>query len=146
MSDQLQLGLDPAAAIVAHAEAVLRGEAGPWPLPEEHRPLLAALLRHRGASAPIGIAELMSFLPLGEREIKEAVKSLVENFRVPVGASRQKPYGYYLVQSAQDLALAIRPYVHELRSIGSRVRALEAAAPALAGQLNLSTANPEEAA
>jgi hypothetical protein len=124
MTDELQLDFDPTAQIVAHADEVLAGASGPWPLPAGYAPLLAALLRHRGAASPIAIAELTTFLPLNEREIKAAVKSLVEDFNVPIGASRGKPCGYFLILTAEDVALALRPLVKELRSISRRARVL----------------------
>jgi hypothetical protein len=158
MSDSLQLGfagMGPVDPPDAHARKVLSGLCGPWPLTDLQRELLRILVFHLGASRAIQLRDLMLKLqrivkPLPtEREIKDAARSLVVDFKVRIGASRQRPAGYYLITNSQEARDAAQPYIAEIRHLAQRVRVLldphELAE--LAGQLRLDQdADPPEAA
>lgn len=139
MNTQVQLDVVANAALVVHAQeleeriaAVLCGRDVPWPPTDLERAVLSILAGHKGHADAIRIAEIQLQLgPHGlegcvvpEREIKATVKSLVENFRLPIGGSRRPPCGYFLVLTVEDRELAIHPLVAELRSISRRVRSL----------------------
>jgi hypothetical protein len=59
-----------------------------------------------------------------DREIKAAVKSLVEDFEIPIGSSRSKPAGYYLIVTPEDAEAAVKPLLAEIRSLAHRCRIL----------------------
>lgn len=75
-----------------------------------------------------------------DRQIKGAVKCLIEQFGIPIGSSRQQPYGYYLVVSDQDAEDAVRPLRNEIFSLLRRIQALSPKSKfvrELQGQLDL---------
>lgn len=102
----------------------IRNGKGPWRLHWSGMALLRALAPHRGAKNPIALAELAHESRLTPREVKAMVRSLVVDFGLPVGASRAEPAGYYLAVSADERLAAARPYIHEIRNLAVRVRAL----------------------
>jgi hypothetical protein len=57
-----------------------------------------------------------------DRDIKKAVKELVEEHRIPVGSSRVEPYGYYLAVSDEDIEAAERPLRREIQSLAARLK------------------------
>lgn len=124
MNAALQLALDPEAALEQRVAEVLAGRQGKYPLPPEAKRLLELLRWHRGAAHAIPLREVGEKLDLGDRELKEMAKVLTEDFAIPIGASRQQPYGYFLCVTAADLELAAQPYIHELISLARRIRAL----------------------
>ena len=82
-----QLSLDAETNLDARIEDVLMGRSGPWPLPSRHHELLRLMLAHKGAERAWPISAISVRLDLQPRDIKAAVKSLVEDFGIPIGAS-----------------------------------------------------------
>jgi hypothetical protein len=132
MNDDPQLGfagmgLDPTPE--AHARNVMLG-SGPWPATDLQRELLRILLYHSGAQRAISLRDLMVKLdrvikPVPtEREIKDAIRSLVVDFKVRIGASRSKPFGYFFVTTPQEARDAAHLYISEIRELARRVRVL----------------------
>jgi hypothetical protein len=121
------MGLDPTPE--AHARNVMLG-AGPWPATDLQRELLRILLYHSGAQRAISLHALMVKLdrvlkPIPtEREIKDAIRSLVVDFKVRIGASRSKPFGYFFVTTPQEARDAAHLYISEIRELARRVRVL----------------------
>src|SRR5579872_6741727 len=76
----------------------------------------------------------------GPREIKAAVKELVEDAGVPIGSARGKTPGYFLLCSQADREAAVRPIRAEVISQLKRWRTLDAESAIgveLAGQLGM---------
>jgi hypothetical protein len=121
------MGLDPTPE--AHARNVMLG-AGPWPATDLQRELLRILLYHSGAQRAISLHALMVKLgrvlkPIPtEREIKDAIRSLVVDFKVRIGASRSKPFGYFFITSVEEALGTARSYISEIRELALRVRVL----------------------
>ena len=122
MTDQLTL--DPAANLDTLVGDILMGRAGPWPLLGKPHGLLGLLRDHKGARRARPLGEIAAHLKMQPRDVKAAVKSLVEDFGLPIGASRQQPFGYFLCVTPEDMEDAIRPLVHEIESLARRVRVL----------------------
>ncbi len=59
------------------------------------------------------------------RQVKAAVKELLEERNVPIGSARCEPYGYYLLCSEEDVAAALRPIWGEIYSQLRRARCLD---------------------
>jgi len=81
-------------------------------LPESEKELLRVLSMHRGALNAIKSASLAEQLglPAGEnsrRWVAGTVQNLVELHRIPIGGLRVPPYGYFLIETRNDLDLAI---------------------------------------
>jgi len=145
VQDQLQL--DPRAALEQRVLDVLEGKHGAYPLPEEARAILRVLRFHAGWERAIPLCELaeraaaasVHAAGITDREVKQAVKTLTEDFGVPVGASRQTPNGYFLCVTREDLEIAVRPYILEGKSLFRRARAIAGndVVEAALGQLRL---------
>ena len=132
MTDDPQLGfagmgLEPTPE--AHARNVMLG-SGPWPATNLQRELLRILLYHSGAQRAISLRDLIVKLerlikPVPtERDIKDAIRSLVVDFKVRIGASRSKPFGYFFVTTPQEARDAANLYISEIRELAKRVRVL----------------------
>lgn len=132
MADDPQLGfagmgLEPTPE--AHARNVMLG-SGPWPATDLQRELLRILLYHSGAQRAIPLHALMVKLDRvikptpTEREIKDAIRSLVVDFKVRIGASRSRPFGYFFVTTPQEARDAANLYISEIRELARRVRVL----------------------
>jgi hypothetical protein len=119
-----QLTLDPAANMDTLISDILMGRAGPWPLLGKQHELLGMLRDHKGARRARPLSDFVHKLHMSERDVKKTVKSLVEDFGLPIGASRQQPSGYFLCVTPEDMEDAIRPLVHEIESLARRVRVL----------------------
>jgi len=116
--------------------------------------VLRFLAPRKGAEHAGSIAQILRLLNDGvdeygapkatEREVKAIAKELIERWHIPIGGSRQKPYGYFLIVTAEDQALAVRPLVNELRSLVRRLRALtgKTETARLWGQLMLDLEEP----
>lgn len=126
MTDTL-FALDPAADIEALINDLLLGKRGPWPISDDQRKILRNLKYYKGAERTLAISWIQEHLRLAPRAIKAAMKSLVEDFGVPIGASRQEPYGYFLIITPEDLEQALRPLQNEITSLARRVRTLAGA-------------------
>ncbi|HWR35988.1 MAG TPA: hypothetical protein VN622_08990 [Clostridia bacterium] len=123
--NSFQFATDPSAAIDKLVDDVLCGRVTPgWPLPDPARELLRLLRHHRGVRYAKPLAAIAEKLGMQAREVKSTVKSLIEDFGIPIGASRQEPYGYFLCVTPEDYDAAERPLINEMLSIATRLRAL----------------------
>lgn len=86
-----------------------------------------------GRSGAISIRDLQTWAAsnnhpsFSARDIKSAVKQLIEDFKVPIGSARFEPCGYFVIASAEDLAEALKPLRHECDSLSERIDCLAAA-------------------
>jgi hypothetical protein len=119
-----QLSLDAAENLDAQIQETLMGRLGPYPLTDQQRGVLHMLRYRRGAGQARPLAELATELKMQPRTVKDAVKSLVEEFAIPIGAARTGCNGYFLCITPDDIEDAIRPLVHEIVSLARRVRVL----------------------
>jgi hypothetical protein len=111
----------------------------PLPLTEDQRRLLAVLRVHCGRRSAIPLATICERTKLGEREVKNLMRSLVVDFKVRIGAARTQPYGYYLVTTAEEAREAAQVYESEIIELAKRVRVLRGKhfVAELLGQLRL---------
>jgi hypothetical protein len=136
----------------AHARAVWRGEYTPgWELTGLQRVVLGRLLNRLGAHNAMPLRELLLITGSDAREIKDAIRSLVVDFKVRVGASRGDTPGYYLITSSDEARTTVQPYISEIRQLVRRIRVLldPHDMAELAGQLLLEDhpdSGPKEAA
>ena len=114
MSEQLTLTADLRSDLDERVEKALRS----LELAEREKELLRILSMHRGALSAVtsaSLAEQMG-LPAGEesrRVITLGVETLRLLHRIPVGASRSKPAGYFLIETRKDLDVAMGPLLGE---------------------------------
>ena len=75
-----------------------------------------------------------------DRDVKAAVKELLEDCGVPIGSSRSGDRGYFLLVTPADIEAAERPLIGEIRSLARRLRAINPRSEisrAICGQLGL---------
>jgi hypothetical protein len=89
------------------------------------RALLLILRYHKGPGNPRSGQELAGALHVCDRELKQLARTLLMDFGIPVGASRQPPYGYYLCVTAEDRQRASRHHIHQGAAEFARARALQ---------------------
>jgi len=104
---------------------------------------IAQAIKPRSASFPITIRELSKKFGLTPRTVKGAVQTL-RGRGFPIGANRQKPYGYWWISTPQEMEAFVRQYrsqaMNELRILQKMVRINY---PQLIGQLRLPFTDPD---
>ena len=126
-----QLSFSPEEMIDHQIDAILAGEAGPWKLQPDELVVLRMLRSHKGSLEPLPLERITVQMGMSPRMIKRTMKSLIEDFGLPIGGSREKPFGYFLIVAPDDLRRALRPLAHEMRSMRRRMDSLEAACRAM---------------
>jgi hypothetical protein len=135
----------------ARVEAALRSQL----LDEKDKEILRVIASHKGAARAIRAAVIaeearMLWGEQARRQICGAIETFVLLYRIPIGALRMAPYGYFLIVSAADLELAVQPLAGELTALVRRIRALTSKndVAKLFGQamLRLDAEAPKEAA
>jgi hypothetical protein len=97
----------------------------PFCITEHQRRLLHILAKRYGRDRAISIGELKQRLEISERAIKDMVRSLVTDFFLPVGASRNgSDGGYYLVMTAEEARSTAQPYIDEALKLLKRASVL----------------------
>lgn len=99
----------------------------------------AARMLSRGtAEEPVMGAVLQAHLKCDPRRIKQIMRTLRDEWLLPVSASREEPYGYYIATSQEELiAWARTSRAQAISTLATLYRLLRANIPALAGQENL---------
>ena len=125
MADGYKSHLDRLAELDAQIVRLL--QSAEWP--ERDKELLRILSMHRSAANPISALSLASILRLpegeyGRRVVTATIEDLVVRGRIPIGARRSKPNGYFLVVSQEDLDHAIGPLWGEIYALLRRLRVL----------------------
>ena len=118
-------------------------EAGLY-LDEEEKAVLRCIRFRRGLANAVPIREVQQRTSLGPRAIKEIVRTLRLNFRLPIGSSKRGAEGgYYVMVCKEDLDAWVGEVVLQIRAEAELVRS--AAGPhamrELLGQLTLEGGN-----
>jgi hypothetical protein len=94
--------------------------------PTKEEVLVASLIwQRRGRGNPISIARLRQLTGFSERQIKGIVEQLVVAHRIRIGARREDPAGYFMIETAEDLEAAVKPYRNQILAMWRRLRVLE---------------------
>ncbi|MBN1968683.1 MAG: hypothetical protein JW870_04900 [Candidatus Delongbacteria bacterium] len=70
--------------------------------------ILDEIMKHEGYSNPIQVSDLMSIVPLEDREIRSVVSYLVVEKYYPIGSTSSRPSGFFKIKNANDLIKAIK--------------------------------------
>jgi hypothetical protein len=76
-----------------------------------------AIWKHKGRDRPVPLAQLVELAGVGERTVKGIVESLRDRHRMPIGARREEPFGYFVIVDADDLEIAVQPYRNQILSM-----------------------------
>ncbi len=94
--------------------------------PEPVEALVAGLIwEHAGRANPISIAEIRHRTGLSERKVKDVVEQLRVTHRVPIGARREEPAGYFRIVDAEDREAAVGPYRSQILQMFRVLRVLD---------------------
>jgi hypothetical protein len=98
-------------------------------LTEHEKEVLRVIAGHKGSAKAVRAREIAQELGLregeeGRRFIAGVVETAILLHGIPIGAIRFKPYGYFLIASANDLDLAIAPLWGEVYAHLRRLRML----------------------
>lgn len=96
---------------------------------ERDKEVIRVIAGHKGAAKAIRGEEIAQQLGRvwnedARREISSVVQAAILIFKLPIGAVRHKPHGYFLIVTAEDLGLAVGPLSSEFKSLLRRIRAL----------------------
>lgn len=94
------------------------------PAREVERRIYDLIAPHTGHKNPISIASLHKITGLSERTIKAVVAELICTHRVLIGASRQDPIGYFIIQSDEDRTVASMPLMGQTLQMLRRLRVI----------------------
>lgn len=149
MQNQLQFDLRQRLDECLHT--LLVRNAGPWPLERAQKCFLRILSDRRGAARAMPITDIVGVMRLDDhkvdaRSVKQIAADLTVCFKVPIGASRVQPYGYFLIETLDELQSTSQIYAHEIQKLAQRYRALNGASAvsSLFGQLELELAKEPE--
>lgn len=70
-----------------------------------------------GKANAISIRELKKLTGMDERSIKGAVEALRKRHNVPVGASRKPPYGYFILDTGEEIEESFNTLMSQARSM-----------------------------
>ncbi len=84
-------------------------------LSKPEREIGMVILDHRGRGQAIKIDDLRAMFPeLDARRVKQAVETLRVVARVPIAATKEPPYGYFIPETAEECDEMYRRHVREL--------------------------------
>ena len=93
-------------------------------LSEDERKVLRLVRFARGAANAVPLREVQSRTELDPRSIKQAVRNLRVNFRLPVGSAKSSSGGgYFLMITAEDRALWTKDVLDQVRAEVAVLRA-----------------------
>lgn len=87
--------------------------------------IIDKIMSHYGSSDPIQVSELMSLVPLTDREIRKVVSYLVTEKLYPIGSKSSHPAGFYRITDFDD-------FVDALSNLNPRSKKIEKRALKLA--------------
>lgn len=95
--------------------------------PTELERLVGGLIaQHRGRKNAIALRSLMDVTGKDERHVRGVVEQLIVSHRWRIGAALQAPSGYYMIETAEDLEMAVGTYRSQIFTMLRRLRVLMA--------------------
>jgi len=81
--------------------------------------------RRQGRDNPISIAVIVENTGLSAREVKQIVEDLRSQHRMPIGAKREDPSGYFWIVDASDREVAAAPYRRQILTMWETLRRMD---------------------
>jgi malonyl CoA-acyl carrier protein transacylase len=88
--------------------------------------VLAVLRSHTGRRAAIRAKAMAAMLGITEREVRDVVKTLIEEHHVPIASSVEAPYGFFMPATPEEVEAYANSLKSRIRSIATRLHAFEA--------------------
>lgn len=87
------------------------------------------------ALRPVRNTTLGMFLGVNERQVKDTIKTLRDDWKLPIGSLREPPYGYYWISTPEEFLAWFEPMRSQAFSeLRTAYRLMRAHYPQLAGQ------------
>jgi hypothetical protein len=113
----------------------------------DEQAVLDVVRRHRGRAQAIGLDALAVSAGISERQVQHTIASLIEQHGQPIGSATMRPAGYYLIETADELAESLGQLTHRIISLARRIAALkQSTTPIVLNQLALEIEQDQEAA
>jgi glutamate formiminotransferase len=100
------------------------------------RKILEVISKHVGKKKPVQVSDLMSFVPLSDREIRKVIQELILDFGEPIGSTTKGPHGFYFIADQDDLDETVNNLENRRDMIDKRIKALKK-------QLEIPQINPQ---
>ena len=89
--------------------------------------ILSVIKKHLGKENAIKVDDLMSIVPLNDREIRRVVQYLVNNKQYPIGSTTNSPYGFYIIVDIEDYLEAVKNLMNRKSKLVERIQSLREA-------------------
>lgn len=93
------------------------------PLSPEQRAVLRLLRRGRGNA--IRRIDLSEATGIGDTQVRQIIKEIVEEKGILIASATAKPAGYYLPETREEYGQGVAQLIHRITSLARRVRAMD---------------------
>jgi hypothetical protein len=90
--------------------------------PTREESTIASMIEPHTRKQPIEAAVLASQTGYTRRTVTATVARLRRKHRLPIGSSRRRPRGFFLMRSEEDFEVTLRTYVSQIRSMVKTAR------------------------
>jgi ERCC4-related helicase len=80
---------------------------------------------HQGASAAITCEVIAGRIGMNIRQVRDTIKTLIENHYLPIVATSRAPYGYFIPKTVNEVVIYKKVLNARARSIQQRMKALD---------------------
>jgi hypothetical protein len=89
--------------------------------------VLKYIRQRLGRNNAIKVEDLMTLIPLNDREIRRVVQHLVNEGNHPIGSTTNSPYGFYMIVDVEDYLEAVRNLINRKTKLQERIESLRKA-------------------
>lgn len=86
--------------------------------------ILRVLKSHKGRLNPITAKTISKRLRIPEREVRRAISGLVTKRKLLIASSVNKPFGFYLIETLEELKECLGQYYSRLKTLKERASSL----------------------
>src|SRR3990172_4470840 len=91
----------------------------------EQTEVVTIIKAHRGVQEAISRKELVRWVGLTDRAVREIIHSLICDYSCPIGSQVKPPYGYFWISSQEELIQVRKTLRSYMISIAQRLRAVD---------------------
>jgi len=87
--------------------------------------ILALLAHRKGRLMALRASTIAGMVGVSEREVRETIKTLIEVHRHPIASTTERPYGFFIPASPEEVEAYAAQLKHRIISTAIRLRAFE---------------------
>ncbi len=91
----------------------------------EEEAVWKVLAIHRGRKDAVKLSTVAFLTDLTERDVQFAVSALIETHGLSIGSSCQRPTGYYIIETPEELEQSLGQLSHRITALAKRIAALK---------------------